>query len=198
MRPVAIGLIALNFATRALGQGVTEPRSGVKFAVKSGDMSLLGVGVRTRTMLKVKIYAVGLYVADSALAGSLAAYKGKTDTPAFYKELVAGDFEKEIVMKFVRDVSTDQIREAFRESLKGAGPKVDLFVGYFTDTKVGQEYVLHWTAGGTVETRVAGLNKPPIADKSFAAAVFGIWLGEKPIQEDIKKDLVSRAGPLLK
>ena len=198
MQGFAIGVIALALAAPALSQDATEPRSGVKFAAKSGDMSLLGVGLRTRTMVKVKIYAVGLYVGDSALAGPLAAYKGKTDTPAFYKELVAGDFEKEIVMKFVRDVSTDQIRDAFRESLKGAGPKVDLFVGYFGDTKVGQEYVLHWTPAGTLETRLAGLNKPPIADKAFAAAVFGIWLGEKPVQEDIKKDLVSRAGELLK
>ena len=30
-------------------------------------------------------------------------------------------------------------------------------------------------------------------DKDFAAAVFGIWLGPKPIQDDIKRGLVSRA-----
>jgi hypothetical protein len=101
-------------------------------------------------------------------------------------------------MKFVRDVSTDQIRGAFRESLKGAeGAKVDLFVGYFSDTKVGQEYVLRWAPGGVLETKVAGLNKPPIADKKFAEAVLGIWLGEKPIQEDVKKGLVSRTAELL-
>ena len=40
--------------------------------------------------------------------------------------------------------------------------------------------------------------QPPIADKNFAAAVFGIWLGEKPIQEDIKRDLVTRAAILIK
>jgi hypothetical protein len=28
--------------------------------------------------------------------------------------------------------------------------------------------------------------------------VFGIWLGEKPIQEELKKELVSRAGELVK
>jgi hypothetical protein len=190
--------ICLFLAAQGRGQDVTEPKSGVTFAAKSGDMSLLGVGVRTRTMLKVKVYAVGLYAADSALAGPLAAHKANVAAPSFYKDLVSGDFEKQVVMKFVRDVSTDQIRGAFRESLKGAeGAKVDLFVGYFSDTKVGQEYVLRWAPGGILETKVAGLNKPPITDEKFAAAVFGIWLGEKPIQEDIKKGLVSRAGALL-
>jgi len=195
-RPAAL-LLTLALATPALAQEVTEPKSGVKFAAKSGDMSLLGVGLRTKTMLKVKVYAVGLYVADSALAGPLAAFKGKTDSPAFFKELVSGDFEKQIVMKFTRDVTSDQIRGAFRETLQGTS-KLDLFVGYFGDTKEGQEYVLTWKPGGILETKVAGLNKPEINDKTFAAAVFGIWLGEKPIQEDIKKGLVSRAGELIK
>ena len=199
MRSIATALITLAIAVPAFAQEIAEPKSGVKFAAKLDSMSLLGVGLRTRTMLKVKVYAVGLYVADGALAGLLAAHKGKTDMPVFYRDLISGDFEKQIVMKFVRDVSTDQIRGAFREGLKGVeGPKLDLFVGYFSDTKVGQEYLLHWAPGGVLETKVAGLNKPPIADKNFAAAVFGIWLGEKPIQEDIKKDLVARAGELLK
>jgi hypothetical protein len=195
-RPAAL-LLTLALAAPALAQEVTEPKSGVKFAVKSGDMSLLGVGLRTKTMLKVKVYAVGFYVADSALAGPLAAHKGKTDSPAFYKDLVWGDFGKQIVMKFTRGVSTDQIRGAFRETLEGTS-KLDQFLGYFGETKEGQEYVLTWKPGGILATKVAGVDKPEINDKTFAAAVFGIWLGEKPIQDDIKKGLASRAAELIK
>jgi len=195
-RPAAL-LLTLALATPALAQEVAEPKSGVKFAAKNGDMSLLGVGLRTKTMLKVKVYAVGFYVADSALAGPLAAFKGKTDSAPFYKDLVWGDFEKQIVMKFTREVSTDQIRGAFRESLQGTS-KLDQFLGYFGDTKEGQEYVLTWKPGGILATKVAGVDKPEIADKAFAAAVFGIWLGDKPIQNDIKKSLLSRAGEFIK
>jgi hypothetical protein len=195
-RPAAL-LLTLALAAPALAQEVTEPKSGVKFAVKSGDMSLLGVGLRTKTMLKVKVYAVGFYVADSALAGPLAAFKGKTDSAPFYKDLVWGDFGKQIVMKFTRGVSTDQIRGAFRETLEGTS-KLDQFLGYFGETKEGQEYVLTWKPGGILATKVAGVDKPEINDKTFAAAVFGIWLGEKPIQDDIKKGLASRAGELIK
>jgi hypothetical protein len=180
-------------------QDVKEPRSGVSFAPKDGSSTLMGIGVRTRTMLKVKVYAIGLYVDDAALAGPLAAHKGKTSSPEFYRELVWGDFPKHVVMKFTRDVSTSQIQGAFREVLTSANKaRVDAFVGYFGDTKVGQEYVIRWAPGGTLETTVVGAAKPPIADKDFAAAVFGIWLGEKPIQDDIKRDLVSRAASAIK
>jgi hypothetical protein len=195
-RPAAL-LLAFALATPALAQEITEPKSGVKFAAKSGDMSLLGVGLRTKTMLKVKVYAVGFYVADSALAGPLAAFKGKTESAPFYKELVWGDFDKQIVMKFTRSVSADQIRGAFRETLAGTS-KLDQFLGYFGDTKEGQEYVLNWKPGGVLATKVAGVDKPDIAEKDFAAAVFGIWLGDKAIQADIKKGLVSRTPELIK
>jgi hypothetical protein len=195
-RPAAL-LLSLALVAPALAQEVAEPKSGVKFAARSGDMSLLGVGLRTKTMLKVKVYAVGFYVAESALAGPLAAFKGKTDSAPFYKDLVWGDFEKQIVMKFTREVSTDQIRGAFRETLQGTS-KLDQFLGYFGDTKEGQEYVLTWKPGGILTTKVAGVDKPEINDKAFAAAVFGIWLGDKPIQGDIKKGLASRAPELIK
>jgi hypothetical protein len=45
---------------------------------------------------------------------------------------------------------------------------------------------------------MAGQPKPPIADREFAAAVFGVWLGEKPVREEIKKGLVSRAPALIR
>ena len=199
MRQIAAGLIAVALVTPALAEEVVEPRSGVMFADRVGDMSLLGVGLRTKTFLKVKVYAIGLYVADSALSRSLAAHKGKTDSPAFYRELVAGDFGKQISMKFVRDLSADQIQGAFREVLGAADPaSVNLFVNYFAEQKTGQEVTLRWAPGGTLETTVAGLGKPPIANRKFAEAVFAIWLGDKPIQEDIKPALVSRAPELLR
>jgi hypothetical protein len=196
---VSAALVACLSVPFAFSQEVKEARSGVSFAEKDGSSSLLGVGLRTRTMLKVKVYAIGLYVDDAALAGPLAAHKGKTTSPEFYRDLVWGDFGKHVVMKFTRDVSTSQIQGAFREVLPAANKaRVDAFVSYFGDTKVGQEYVIRWAPGGVLETTVVGSAKPPIADKDFAAAVFAIWLGDKPIQDDIKKDLVSRAPALIK
>jgi hypothetical protein len=44
---------------------------------------------------------------------------------------------------------------------------------------------------------MAGTPKPPIDDKTFAAAVFGLYVGEKPLQEDLKADLVTRAAQVL-
>lgn len=182
--------LSLALCPALLAETATEPRSGVAFEKKLGDMTLTGIGLRTKTFLKVKVYAVGLYVADASLAGPLAAEKGKAKTAAFYNEMVAGESPRVIQMKFTRDLSADQIQGAFRETLgKANRDQVEKFVGYFGEIKTGQDCVLTWAPGGVLKTTVAGLAKPDIADKAFASAVFGIWLGDKPIQEDIKADL---------
>jgi hypothetical protein len=195
---LALALLALAPPAPGRAQEVTEPGSGVRFPAREGDKALLGVGLRTRTFLKVKVYAIGLYVADSALAGPLSAFKGQTSSAAFAKALVEGDFPKEVRLRFVRDLGADQIQSAMREALTRADKaRVDQFVAYFPALKSGDEVVLRWSAGA-LETTMAGAVKPPIADPAFASALFAVWLGDKPIQADIKKGLVARAGDLLK
>jgi Chalcone isomerase-like len=192
----AIALLSL--ALPAAATVVTEPRTGVTFAARVGDMSLLGVGVRTKTFLKVKVYAVGLYVADSALSGPLAVHRGKVESAAFYQDLIAGDFEKQFVLKLVRDLSAEQIRGNFRSHMPSADRQLlDQFVSYFEATKAGQECILRWVPGGGLETTVVGAAKPPIADKAFADAVFAIWLRDGAAPDPIRKQVVSRARELL-
>jgi len=198
LRSVLLFVLAAALAMPVAAQEVKEPRTGVSFPVKRDDMTLLGVGVRTKTFLKVKVYAAGLYVSDAALVGPIAVHRGRTGTPAFYRDLVWGDFPKAIVMKFVRDTTAAQIRDAFYEALPTIDhARLDLFASHFGTPRKSDTVVVRWAPGGVIQTTAAGVVKPPIADKAFAAAVFGIWLGEKPIQEDLKRDLVSRAPQVL-
>ena len=197
MRILTVAAAVLSLAVPA--PVVIEPKTGVPFAAKIGEMSLLGVGLRTKTVFKFKVYALGLYVADSALAGPLAVHKGKVGTSAFYRDLIAGDFEKEFVLKLVRGLSAEQIQGTFRSHMPGADRRLlGQFVSYFDTTKAGQECVLHWVPGGRLETTVSGVAKPPIADKAFADAVFAIWLRDRPAEDPIRKQLVSRTSALLR
>ena len=197
MSTLTVALAVLSLAVPA--PVVTEPKTGMAFATRIGEMSLLGVGLRTKTVFKFKVYALGLYVADSALAGPLAVHKGRVGTSAFYRDLIRGDFEKMFVLKLVRNLSAEQIQGTFRSHMPTAdGRLLGQFVSYFEATKAGQECVLHWVPGGRLETTVGGVAKPPIADKAFADAVFAIWLRDRPAEDPIRKQLVSRTGALLR
>jgi Chalcone isomerase-like len=191
---------ALAAAAPSWAEDFTEPKSGVAFPLKRDEATLLGAGLRVKKIafVKVKVYAAGLYVGDGALAGPLAVHKGKAGAAAFFKDLVWGDFPKEIILHFTRDLGQERIQDAMREALSTAEKApLDTFISYFPEVHTGEECVLRWGAGGVLEAVMAGKAKPPIANKAFAAAVFALYLGEVPLQDDLKADLVSRATQVL-
>jgi hypothetical protein len=194
-RPVAVATLAtLALAAAASAQTWTEPKSGAAFPVSRDGMTLLGGGLRVKKMLfTFKAYALGFYVSDAALAGPLAAFRGKPASPELYKELQTGDFEKEVVLKFLRNIGEGRIQGAMRESLEGADPKLlDQFIAYFPEVKEGQECVMRVVPGGTLEVVMAGQQKPPIANRAFAERVMGLYVGPNPIQDDIRSGVVAR------
>jgi len=196
--PSLCAVAALLLAIPAPATMIIEPRSGVAFAAKVDGMSLIGVALRTKSFLKFKVYALGLYVSDAALSGPLALHRGKLDTSAFYREIVTGDFDKQVVLKLVRDLSAEQIQGNFSSRLETADPKLTAqFVAYFGATRAGEDAVLRYAPGVGLETTVAGVAKPTIADKAFADEVFAIWLSDRPSEDGFRKQLVSRASELI-
>lgn len=196
-----ITVAVLPLATSdAATEGFTEPESGFTFPLERDGMTLLGAGMRAKKVafVGVKVYATALYVSQDALEGPLAAYAGKTGTDAFFKELVAGDFPKLLVLKFNRDLSEKQIQGSMRDALKGADKVLlERFVTYFPKVEKGEECLLAWAPGGVLESTMAGEKKPPIEDRAFATALFDLYLGKKPFQDSLKKALVSRAPEVL-
>ncbi len=195
---VALGMLAA--AGSAPAETWTEPKSGTAFEVRKDGMTLLGAGLRVKKILfTFKAYAVALYVDDAALAGPLAAYRGKTASPEFYQALQTGDFRKEVVLHFLRNLGQSRIQDAMRESLAGADPKLlDQFISYFPEVKEGEECILRHSGGGTLESTMAGQVKPPIASKAFTEKLFGLYVGPAPLQADMKVDVVARAKDVLK
>jgi hypothetical protein len=190
-----LGIVARPDGAREL---VREPKSGVVLPARIDGMSLLGMGLRTKSFLKLKVYVVGLYVADSALSGALAVHRGRASTRAFYRDLIVGDFEKQLVLKLVRGLSAEQIRRAFRTHLPAADKQLlARFLAYFGATRAGEECVIRWVPGSGLRTTVAGVRKPPIASKAFADAVFAIWLGHASGSASFRRQMVSRADRLL-
>lgn len=201
MKRTLVAFVALTAAAAsASAQTWTEPKSGTAFEVKKDGMTLLGAGLRVKKIVfTFKAYAVAFYVDDAALAGPLAHFKGRTASPEFYQALQTGDVRKELVLKFLRTLSADRIQDAMRESLLGADQKtLDQFISYFPEVKEGEQCILRWMPGGTLESIMAGQQKPPIANRAFAERVFGLYLGPKPVQEDIKAGVVARAADVIK
>jgi hypothetical protein len=203
MKPIAAAAFAVSslaFAASSPTQQWTEPRSGVAFATQRDGMTLLGAGLRVKKILfTFKAYAVGFYVSDEALAGPLARYAGQPITDELRRTLVSGDFPKEVVLHFLRDLGQSRIQGAMREALEGADPAaLNQFISYFPEVKKGQQCVLRWGPGGTLESTMAGETKPPIANRALAERLFGLYVGPEPLQDDFKADMLARSKEVLK
>jgi hypothetical protein len=196
----AAALLALALASPGAAETFAEPKSKVAFDTESGDLVLLGTGLRVKKIIfSFKAYAVGLYVDKGALEGPLAPFEGKPVSDELFGTLQNEDFKKELVLHFLRDLGEKKIRGAMRDALeKDTDPEVlAQFISYFPEVKKGQRCSFTWVPGGTIETVMAGEERPPIEDPAFAKTLFGLYVGPKPLQKDFKKGMAVRLQELL-
>jgi len=178
---VVLGLLALAVpALAATLAGVTLPDS-----VTVGNQTLVLNGMGVRTKLFVKVYVGGLYLE-----------KKSSDANA----VIQSDASKRIVLQFVRDVSKDQMTEAFDESLKANGSgkaaalksEIAQFLGALEPLKTGDQFAVTYVPGAGTTVSVRGKDTVTIPGLPFGQLVFSMWLGPKPPNGDLKKGLLGQ------
>ena len=219
---VALTATALAGGPPLAAQTVTEPNSGVAFPVKlttptGAEHALTGTGIRTKTFLKVKVYAFGLYVDGAAATAGLASFAGK-DAKAlekdqtFYGALLQMRFPMTLRLVMTRDVGGEDMAEAFDGALRprviqaaaeknmpGGEAALETFRGYFSvgEMTKDSELLFTCTPDGTLASSVKGTANPPLASPALCWALFDVYLGEKPISGDGKKGVVARFPEML-
>jgi hypothetical protein len=182
-------LVAIALAAGlAAGAASGKECKGVNFAdqvqVDGSALSLNGLGLRQATAFKVNVYVAALYVP-----------KVSSD-PAV---LLAGA-PKQLVLHFVRDVGSDDLKKAWNESfeknakaeLPALRDRLGTFNGWMSDMKTGQRLTFVQKSGVGVEVNVNGSAKGTIKGDDFAKALFSIWLADPPNPE-IKAGLLGGA-----
>ena len=197
---------------------VAEPNTKVKFPTElqapSGPQLLAGTGVRTRTMLKVKVYAFGLYVDAAGARTALAAWRGKGSAdlardPSLYTELLKGAFPMTLRLVMTRNVGADQMAEAFNDALgprvaqaeqrgmTGGAEALAQFRAFFTDRLAEGTELVFARSETKLTVSIGGKQVGEIDNAALAWALFDVYLGEKPISSDGKKTVVARMPEIL-
>ena len=176
-------LLLLLLAAPAFAAEVAGVKIADQTRVANADLSLTGAGVRKRAIFQV--YAIGLYVADR-----------KADP-------VAQPGAKRVAIHMLRDVDAKTFTEALADGIRnnhGAAeasalePRVaqlGAILAGVGEAKKGMAITLDWVPGsGTQVTIDAKPSGKPIEGEDFYRALLRIWLGEKPVQDDLKKALL--------
>src|SRR4051812_32859224 len=181
--PAALIPLALVSANAAEVSGV---KLEDKTQIESRDLVLNGAGLRKRFAV-VKVYVIGLYLPEKKTAAAA---------------VLALAAPQRAQIHMLRDVDANTFTEALVEGLranhseaefKALEPRVkelaDL-MAQIGEAKEGMTIALDWT--GTA-TRLAVNGKPagkPIAGEDFYRALLRIWIGDKPVQDDLRKALL--------
>jgi len=182
-------LSALFFNLAAAGEV-----AGVKFddKVRVGSSELLANGAGLRKKLLIKVYVMALYLPEKQSdAGAVFASKGA----------------KRIAITLLRDLTAKQFVDALDEGLANNHTEAELAalkdrLKQFSDTllaigeaKTGSTIVIDWLPDSGTRLTINGQVKgKDIAGEDFYRALLQIWLGNKPVQEDLKQALLGKAA----
>jgi len=151
--------------------------------VGNAELTLTGAGLRKRAFFQV--YAMGLYVADR-----------KADP-------VTQPGAKRIAIHMLRDVGADTFTAALVDgmrpnhdeaTMKALEPRVarlGAILSEMKEAKKGMVILLDLVPGAGTQVSVDGkASGKPIEGEDFYRALLRIWLGDKPVQDDLKKALL--------
>jgi hypothetical protein len=182
-------LVAAAFPFHAIAVEVAGVQLADRIQVEGTALALNGAGLRKRLFFQV--YAIGLYLEKKSSVAN---------------EAISSSGPKRLQIHMLRDVGAEQFTEALVEGLKAnhsgpefeaLGPSLQRLSAIMTqlrEAREGMRISLDWTGSGT---RVIVDGKPAgdaISGEEFYRALVRIWLGEKPVQEDLKKALLGQPG----
>jgi hypothetical protein len=160
--------------------------AGVNFPDTDQQLVLNGAGLRKRAFFQV--YAIGLYLGEkkAAAADAVGAAGPKRVAIHMLRNVDAQTFTGALA-----DGIRDNHGEAEAKALEPRVKQLGAIMAEVGEAKEGMRITLEWVpAAGTV---LAVNGKPagsPIAGEDFYRALLRIWLGENPVQSDLKKALL--------
>lgn len=176
---MAIGLFSVASPAAEVG-GV---KLDDKASIGAQELVLNGAGVRTRVVFKV--YVASLYLPQKA-----------TDLAS-----VLAKSPRRIQLNLLRTLSADQLVDALNEGLAENNTAAELgavksqvdqlatIMKSFKEVKERDVVTLDFV-DGTTRIALNGEAKGSISGEPFNQALTKVWLGDKPVQADLKKSLL--------
>jgi hypothetical protein len=152
------------------------------------ELVLNGAGVRTRFV--VKVYVAGLYLAEKkgAAADAIALGGPKRVGITMLRDVGAQQFNEALVDGFRANNSAADV-----EKLKGALDELSGIMTGLGEAKKGNVIALDFVPGTGTRVLVNGAPRgKPIAGDEFYRALLRIWLGDKPVDGDLKKAMLGQ------
>jgi len=187
---LAMWLAVATIGAYAAEVGGVKLEDRLRLTPTGPELVLNGAGIRTRAIFKV--YVGALYLSEKKTAAN---------------DVLALAGPKRVSMTMLRDLTAQQLSEALaegirnnasaaeQEALKG---RIDELLGIMdalNEAKKGDAILLDFLPESGTRVMVNGRPRgKPIAGEDFYRALLKIWLGDKPVDGDLKKGMLGQPG----
>jgi long-chain acyl-CoA synthetase len=182
--------ILLVIAGLLLGWNVNAKEvAGVKLpdTAQLGGSSLVLNGAGVRTKLIFDVYVAALYLTQKQTSGSV---------------VLTDANPQRIALHMLRELGSAKLLDAFNEAIEAnhtpaelgalAAPlkqMADIF-HQVKEVKEGDVITLDYVEANGTQISINGTPRGTILGEAFHRALLKIWLGNKPVQDDLKKSLL--------
>jgi hypothetical protein len=190
MKNLLIALVALLTFTSAHALEVAGVKFDDKVRISSSEAMVNGAGLRKKAFFKV--YALALYLPEKQgdAEGALAARGAKRVAISLLRDLSAQQFVDALHEGIEKNHSEaemaalkDRVRQ-FSEAMLSIG-----------EAKTGTSVLIDWVPDSGTRLTVNGQARGgDIAGDDFYKALLKIWIGSKPVQDDLKQALLGKAA----
>jgi len=167
------------------GLGQAKEIKGVRFSdtvvVEQSELKLNGVAVLKWAML-FDVYAGAFYLPKGVPGARWSNDVAKRLELAYFREIEAKGFA-EASDKLLQDNLLPAEYQALEKRLQ-------TFYGFFRDVKPGDRYSINYLPHKGTELRFNETPLGHVPGADFAAAYFGIWLGDEPISKGFRDRLL--------
>ena len=170
-------VISSSFAYAAEVDGITYAD---EYAVEDKTLKLSGTGLLRYWGFKA--YTGALYLEAGVSVDAVLSDKAKRIELEYFRAIKGKDFGPATDKGIAKNVDA--------ETYARLRPLIDYHNTLYEDVQPGDRYSLTYIPGRGTELALNGEPKGLIEGPDFAAAVFSIWLGSKPINDSFKQQIL--------
>jgi len=184
LAPVGLLTLACAMPVQAADVGGIK----VEDSASVGGKTLVLNGAGMRQIVFIKVYAAGLYLAEkkTSAADALALTTPKRIALHIQREINSDEFGQLFITSMNKNSTKEEKAKVINQTVKFG----EMFSN-LQPVKKGDVVTLDWVPGsGTVSTLNGKQIGETLPDVAFYNAVLRIWLGDNPVQGDLKKALL--------
>ena len=184
IKNIAVGFLSVFILTHPVAAGAVEIadiKFEKQFRAPETGLELRGVGL-LRYLGVFKAYAGAFYLEKGAPLDEALADRAKRIEVEYLRSFKGEDFGPATVKMMEKNVDKATI-ERLRQ-------QIDYHNSLYEDVGPGDRYALTYIPGRGTELALNGEPKGVIEGADFATALFSIWIGQKPIDESFKQQIM--------